>query len=435
MMRGRLAGLAAVLLAAAIVAGCGPFRGLRRDLARMDAGCVVRGQLTGVIPNQGEVVVAVLRRPAPDLIEIADVAVLEPRDQRFVFFLPYAADYLVTAVQDLDGDQRRDDGEPAWVYGAPDFVPFDADRRSPVFDARLDPATPRPPPELQAAFAHARAGRAFVALGTGHEIPVGLGEIADLDAPRFSAQAGHEGLWQPVTFLAQNGTGVFFVEPYDAGRLPVLFVNGADGSPQDFRYFYEQLDRSRYQAWFFLYPSGLALAESSRMLGLSIDDLHERLGFERFAIVAHSMGGLVARAFLAAHVAAKKPPRPVAFATLSSPWLGHEAAALGVEYAPAVIPSWRDMQTNSPFTQALYTTSLGAELAYCLGFTYRGKSGIGLPQNNDGAVSIASQLAAPAQAEAVAIRGFDETHRTVLHSAASVAFVHECLAREPKENP
>lgn len=424
---------AAVLIAASAVA-CGPFAKLRKDLKRLDSDCMIRGDVHGMEPGGGKVYVAVIRVTTPDLVEITDVTALDAGQMGFAFLVPKSDDYWVAVFQDRSGDQVFQAGEPFWVYGAPGPVPIGPDGASAMLDVQLSTAPPKVAPEMIAAVRHARAGRAFVSLKTGDAIPIAVGEIAtDLDAPRFSQKSGTLGLWQPVTFLTQFGVGVYFLEPYDPKRIPVLFVYGAGGSPQNFRHFFPKLDATKYQAWFFLYPSGLRLAESSRVLGRVVDELHAKLGFARLDVVAHSMGGLVSRRFLLDALAAEQP-WVHNFVTLSTPWSGHPAAALGVEYAPAVIPSWRDMETGSPFTAALFESRLAPPMTYCLGFTFHGKRGIGLPQDNDGAVGVPSELRPEAQDEAVQMRGFDLTHTGVLQSDDAFAFIQDCLAREAKSN-
>ena len=39
----------------------------------------------------------------------------------------------------------------------------------------------------------------------------------------------------------------------------MLFVHGAEGYPQQFAKLIEGLDRTRFQPWFFFYPSGARL--------------------------------------------------------------------------------------------------------------------------------------------------------------------------------
>lgn len=421
----------ALLLAMALGAtGCSNFIRLDRDLRLSERSCSVRGQATPFVPDQGHVYVAVFRLH-DGIVQIVDVVRLAPRPGRFAFVLPLDDDYMLVAFQDLNENQRRDPTEPVWVYGDPSPVPLDENRISAWIDVRL--AKELPPtvkPELVAAFAQARGNKSLVDLETGHDIFVAHGEIANLDAPRFSAEAGSSGLWEPLVFLKANGTGVYFLEDFDPKRQPVLFVYGASGSPQDFRYFFEHLDRKRYQAWFFLYPSGMRLATASNVLLGVIDDLAERYAFEDLEVVAHSMGGLVARSFVLKDIAHHGHVKT--FVTLSSPWGGVTAAALGVERSPLVVPSWRDVAAGSEFTKKLFEQSLSPEVPHCLGFTFRGRRRPGLPTSNDTVVSVESELYPDAQADAVFLRGFDDTHVGVLRTQQALDFVESCLAQRER---
>ncbi len=50
------------------------------------------------------------------------------------------------------------------------------------------------------------------------------------------------------------------------------------------------LDRTRYQPWFYHYPSGLRLEKSANGLSRALQMLKARYGFSRLYVVAHSMG-------------------------------------------------------------------------------------------------------------------------------------------------
>ncbi|WP_156346379.1 hypothetical protein [Verrucomicrobium spinosum] len=43
---------------------------------------------------------------------------------------------------------------------------------------------------------------------------------------------GGSGLWRPLGFLSGNTLGLYFTEPYDPGRIPVVFVYGIGGGPR-----------------------------------------------------------------------------------------------------------------------------------------------------------------------------------------------------------
>jgi hypothetical protein len=130
----------------------------------------------------------------------------------------------------------------------------------------------------------------------GGVLGLSLGEVVSLDDPRFATDAGGSGLWRPLHFLRNNQAGIYFTEPYDPSRVPVLLVYGIGGTPQDFRYFFDHFDRKRYQVWFIHYPSGVRLQRVAHSMATGLNLLRERYGFRQCDVIAHSMGGLVARA-------------------------------------------------------------------------------------------------------------------------------------------
>lgn len=251
-----------------------------------------------------------------------------------------------------------------------------------------------------------------------------VGAIADLEAPYFSAEQGRTGYWAPLESFRSAGGSIYFLEPYDPARIPVLFVHGAAGSAQDWRTFFERLDRTRYQAWFFQYPSGAALDSMSNLLYWKVLNLQSRYQFSRMHIVAHSMGGLVVRRFLLDHGA--QLPQIRQFVTLSTPWGGEPAATLGVQHSPAVVPSWRDMQPLGTFMQRLFTQPLPSDVTHTLLFGHRGGYNL-LRPTTDGTVTIASQLRPEAQSEARLVMGFDEDHVSILSAPDVVDQVARAL--------
>ena len=100
---------------------------------------------------------------------------------------------------------------------------------------------------------------------------------------------------------------------------------------------------------------------------------------------------------------------------------------MGVNYAPATVPAWIDLQTDSEFTQRLRAQALPAGLKHHLGFTFAGRNLPFLPASNDGVVSVASQLAEPMQDQAADVRGFDLSHAETLQSDEAARWVQQCL--------
>jgi hypothetical protein len=114
------------------------------------------------------------------------------------------------------------------------------------------------------------------------------------------------------------------------------------------------LDRSRFQPWFFFYPSGARLEPLAHFLTERVTRLQAEHGFDKMAVVAHSMGGLVSRAFLLEHHARVESDPIGLFISYSTPWEGVASAREGVERSPVVIDSWRDVAAGSDFLRAIF---------------------------------------------------------------------------------
>src|SRR4030095_9018942 len=150
---------------------CGPFHRLRGEVKRLDTDRVIRGRITEVAAGKGSVYVVVFRWPTPELVEFVDVEKLAATPQEFAFLVPSGDDYLLGAVQDLDGDGQRGPDDPLWFYGDPTPVPFGPDRRSESLDVRLASPFRAPPAGLLPAFAAAPARRPPPARGRGPRAP------------------------------------------------------------------------------------------------------------------------------------------------------------------------------------------------------------------------------------------------------------------------
>jgi len=246
------------------------------------------------------------------------------------------------------------------------------------------------------------------------------GEIVTLDDPRFSRDNGRLGLWEPIQFLRTVGGGVFFLEPFDPEKIPVLLVHGVGGYTAEISSLIHQLDRTRFQPWIFIYPSGIRLDMAADFLSQSLSKIFVTYKFNRFVVIAHSMGGLVSRSFMNTIVQKDVEQRfkqfKLLFLTLSTPWGGHQASQIGVDYAPAVIPSWLDMVPDSPFQRTLFHTPLPDNIYYYLFFSFKGGLNPFTNGNDDGTVSLVSQLRAEAQEAAIKTFGFNEDHMSILLS-------------------
>lgn len=236
-------------------------------------------------------------------------------------------------------------------------------------------------------------------------------QVAPLDAPGFIESFGRRGLWQPVSFVKEKRGGVYLLEPYDPARIPVLFVHGAGGTPQDWRYFVEHLDRTRYQAWAYYYPTGLPIDLSASWLNSFVTELHARYAFKQLVVVGHSMGGLVARRFIALN----SQDYVKGLVTFATPWGGVPFARFGASLGAYAIPSWRDLVPDSIFLRAVQAESLPPAVKHYLFFGYR-ESGDAF--DSDGVITVSSQREARIERAAAQVHGFRTDHSGILDDAA-----------------
>jgi pimeloyl-ACP methyl ester carboxylesterase len=427
------------LLAGAVLPllDCAKFVKLESDLDFMAATYIVSGVVEDAerFPRLYALVVE-WDRPQNQVLSLDRVRV--GRLGVFAFFVKRGGNQYLLAYDDTNASDGYDAGEPVWIaadeHGR--FAPVVVNGVTRRARATLTPAPPNAPlPALGAAALAFRGERTTAETVTGWSIPIGLGDVADLEDPRFSAVRGEKALWEPASFPRETGMGIYFLEPYDPQRIPVLFVYGAAGSPQDWRTFFSALDRTKYQAWFYLYPSGRRLHELGDALDSAVDLLHARLGFRRLDVVAHSMGGLVSRSFVARNVLDEGNHYVRRFVSISTPWGGHEAAAMGVKFGPAVVPSWRDMVTGSDFQKAVLARPLKGRVDHLLIYGHHASRSLVLPDENDGTVSVASELVPAAKADAVRVVGFDADHLGILSRPDVVELVQEFLGAPLPPSP
>lgn len=252
------------------------------------------------------------------------------------------------------------------------------------------------------------------------------GKIADLNNPIFSKKYGKKGLKNPLKFLEEVGVGIYFLEPYDKNKIPVLFISGAGGYPQQWLDLLSIIDRDKFQPWFFNYPSGWRIAPMGKVLNLLINSLHENYHFEKLLVTAHSMGGLLARSFILDNIHDSGHDYIKGLITISTPWNGHQLAFLGVHLSPIIIPSWIDMQTNSEFQKTIFKRKFGSKVKHYLIFTYGGRN-LSIGAYNNGAVSIESQLQNTAQEDTYKTFGFNEEHTRILRNPEMLNLYNKIL--------
>lgn len=251
------------------------------------------------------------------------------------------------------------------------------------------------------------------------------GAIANIDHVLFSEEYGKKGFWAPLEFFKEMGGNIYFLEAYDPNKIPILFVHGAGGSPQNWGTLMGRIDRDKYQPWIFYYPSGSSIDSMSYLLYWKLSNLQTKYQFKEITITAHSMGGLVVRSFLVNCY--QHFPFVTNFISISTPWGGEALAEMGVKYAPAVIPAWRDMQPGSEFIDSLYRKKMPSAIDHYLFFGHKGNRNM-LRANNDKVVTLASQLDQRSQRDAKMVYGFSEDHVSILSSEQVISQYNAILA-------
>lgn len=145
-----------------------------------------------------------------------------------------------------------------------------------------------------------QVGRVTTPLETDLTTPIAF-FLGRTDIEKF----GFKGFLRPDS--VKRLSGVYLVEPYQPGKIPVLFVHGLLSSPETWAPMYNDLladphIREKYQFWFYLYPTVDPYLVTAANLRDSLHQLRDRLDPQRkdaaldnMVLLGHSMGGLVSR--------------------------------------------------------------------------------------------------------------------------------------------
>jgi pimeloyl-ACP methyl ester carboxylesterase len=408
------------LVLAITVAGC-VFSTLEDDLAKLESvSHVFSGSVSaGETHSNAFVVIAMLGREGNDIAGFRMLAGPGPFELKLE-----AVPVYFFAFDDLNKDLRFQSNEPyGWAAGGEPVVPAEVDTTNINFS--IDTVA-----ETQAAYPPQLIDEPLIE-HLDNRLSFNIGTVTPLDNPWFAEEQAKRGLWEPFAFMQDGGTGIHFLQPYDPDKIPVLFVHGISDTPHRFVALTEQLDQSRFQAWVFNYPSGLRLPMLANGLYQFLEVVRRQYRFDELHVVAHSMGGLVSRGYINMCTQNGKCQYLRSYTTISTPWNGVASAKSGVEWAPTVVPVWRDLDPDSEYVTTLFDTPLPGGLPHHLLFGFRQDSIFG-SESSDGVIALSSQLRPAAQDQAVLIRGYDEDHVSILSSEAAVNKVHEILA-EPSQ--
>jgi len=106
---------------------------------------------------------------------------------------------------------------------------------------------------------------------------------------------------------AESLQGLYMLEPYQPGKVPVVMVHGLWSSPLTWVEMFNDLRsdpriREHYQFWFYQYPTGqpfwfsaTQMREDMQMVRQVLDAKEQEAALDQQVLVGHSMGGLVSK--------------------------------------------------------------------------------------------------------------------------------------------
>jgi hypothetical protein len=415
--------VAAFLLNSAMLGGCANFDKLEEDLKSLDQN---RVQIYGRVHDEsasGSYLIAVYTGDA-DGSDIIDIRTM-PIPGEFEMWLERKDGWLFVFA-DINNDNAFQESEPFGWYNDGQSVDPQIEPKS-ILEVTVKPA----------GSGQSRIPSGLMGQSVYRSLEANRGVIADIWEERFSHENAENGLWEPYSTFKEGSAGLFFLEPYDEDRIPVLLVHGIMGTPRDFASLIHPddddpvaIDPERFQTWFLNYPSGFELSTLGYGLYHIMEELRKKYGFKQAHVIAHSMGGLVSRWYIKSCVEQTNGCSYLStFTTIASPLGGVKSSEMGVEYAPTVVPVWNDLAPSSKFLEDLYATELPDSINYSLMFAYGG-TGMMSTQCSDGRIVMTSQLRWEAQKEASNKMGFDQTHVGVLSDPQFLQVINEILTAE-----
>jgi len=396
------------------------FYDLKQDLTEYNNSFALTGKVIETESNSAPIVVMLYKKNKRELT-ISQYLVTD--NTKHYSFIVGKGEYYISGFEDLNSNLAYDEGESLGFYGKPTEIIVAANDINTTGSKSFQKLNIKIsknniyPDEMPKVLSKASfAAKSFAKMAV----------ITTLDDKIFNPVNGSLGLWKPFSFLIKIGVGVYFLEPYNPNKIPVLFVHGAGGTPASWKPIIKKLDKQKYQPWFYYYPSGFRLETIARVLNTIIEQLHDKYNFNQLRVVAHSMGGLVSRAFILKNIIEDQHNYIDTFISISTPWGGISSAKMGVENVSTPIPNWHDVSPNSEFLKYIYSEKMPTDVDFYLIFGVRGKYSM-IVGNNDGAVEIASEIFSAAQSDAKGFYGFNEDHTSILTSDEVIVLLLELI--------
>ena len=263
------------------ISGCS-LKGIHEQAKLADNAGYIEGNVELVSNQKGPVIILRYRDEKGVPVQESSVTASKKGDFKFSV-LP--GKYYIAAFIDNNGDGSYQPGEHGNYYGVPSIIDVSISQTIVIDTIEISGEAPKPQIEAKPVD------------GT-KAIWKNIGQMVTFDDPRFTRDNYNMGLWKPFEFLDKAEGGLFFLNEYQQEKIPLLFVHGVLDGPTLWKQIVKHLDTQHFQPWFLYYPSGLRLDVISDYLVEAVTRLQRKHGFEKFYVVAHSMGGLVTRSFV-----------------------------------------------------------------------------------------------------------------------------------------
>jgi len=263
----------------------------------------------------------------------------------------------------------------------------------------------------------------------GHEYP-------DLDDSIFSMKMCVTGVLTPQKFSKEIGFWIFTTEPHKPGRIPVVFLHGHWTGPSVFKELAASLDKERFEPWFTYFPTGLDIRELAAMFRLALARVAAYHGRDEVAVVAFSMGGLVAKEALSSEDDGANLPEIPLLIGIANPWGGSIKTTTGAKSAITASPdrefsygteSWKQFWEGAEYIEHLFDKPFPEDLEFHMIYGVGGDDE-DLPGRNDGTLREASLAREEAVAQALSVTVLEEAdHKNIIFAPETILRVNEIL--------
>lgn len=378
----------------------------------------LKGSVAG--PDDGSAILLGLFKNEQDGMSIVNVRAVESGEP--FFLLVSKANYTLLAFCDSNGDFAYQSGEPAARIDDPTINWFSTMEGQERVDytalaiQQIDLAS--------ATVLDQQLNFTSSALRENSDTARNFLRVVSWDDDAFSAENMEMGMWKPGAFQEEIGYGLYVLKEIDPTQNAILLVHGINDTPLIFKNFADA-NSDDYQLLLFHYPSAFPLEYTSYVLNEALDELIRRYQMPQLDIIAHSIGGLVGKGMMY-QADEELLQRTRLFISMASPYGGHTAAAAGLKWSPVIAPVWWAMAPGSDYLQLIDSVDLTQGPNHHLIYTYSHERG-GEREEDDGVVTVESQLIESAQRNAIATYGIADNHVGVVTNPCTLALVPAIL--------